>query len=1092
MPKIGDGKSEKLNNALIDAEVRESENCELKLRESFAEKLEEARKRAEARASELDYAESFRIKLRREMSDAATLENEGRKSEEEKEASRQASERREALEFEISEIEERRLKNQALLLNIFAGSKLPAGDEINQNALGEEARGGVDSKTESTDAPKLEENEDKCGGVSQNEAESAPENEENSKQLFTKSARFKLENPYGIKIRIVPTPHHASFNHVLPEIKGESAALYEDSMGDVAEPNAKASQSSDTPEESFEKAPLSPAFVGGAFLGAALAPRVIRYPHFENGGLIDSLDYGEGLALPFEPQILTDADHAAHTYPDLSDADHAAHTYPDFTDADHVAHTYPDLSDADHAAHTYPDLSDADHAAHTYPDFTDADHAAHTYPDLSDADHAAHTYPDLSDADHAAHTYPDLSDADHAVHTYSDLSDADHAAHTYPDLSDADHAAHTYPDLSDADHAAHTYPDLSDADHAAHTYPDLSDADHAAHTYPDLSDADHAAHTYPDLSDADHAAHTYHDLSDVDHAVEEFDTYTDVDHAEADFGIFDDDFDELNPDVYDKLSVFPAAFTNYEDEKAVAAYEAMQIRKGKSEGRFYGYADNANEAGFLTHGDAFFDENATVEYDFSLYSRRELLSYLKGSDKRVRDYEKAISKTHKSMGKLGTEEKTRALIDTVNLNKHIVDHRAMALSAVVASGEKKEKRQRKRLLTDSINDYNAALLDYESRTGESLKRAPLSMVSDIASGKKYTPVPLISYPDEREFIAPDYEESFDFDAAPLLSRREKRREQLRFLKESEREEKRIAKLARKSAKDADRAEKLSAFREKIDRDVTLVKTRNEALLINAESELDYLENSFSASYKEKLLKRRELREKVKRLKKIKKKALKFERSDSERYYSQLLLTAEGLGVTKRRSVDKLDSLLMRLDTLLSERERINEQLIKLYSGDIRGNGGRKINLGVKKIKRRVAKKTARAFRSEMQVLDKRVPLDVKEKLAKSVNKIIDAEILIAVLKYKIRKTKPRGDVRRDMKIKIRENRASIKRYLADYRRFLKRAKQYAEDARGIKFQLAWILSVLAVLVLLTVLYLRFEAPVNAFMRKIFDFVKSCL
>ena len=122
----------------------------------------------------------------------------------------------------------------------------------------------------------------------------------------------------------------------------------------------------------------------------------------------------------------------------------------------------------------------------------------------------------------------------------------------------------------------------------------------------------------------------------------------------------------------------------------------------------------------------------------------------------------------------------------------------------------------------------------------------------------------------------------------------------------------------------------------------------------------------------------------------------------------------------------------------------------------------------------------------MRVLEKRVPLDIKEKLAKSANKIIDAEILVATLKFKIKRTKPRGEVRRDMKRKIRENRSAIKYYLSDYRRFLKRARAYAERSFGIKIQIIWILFALAALVVLVMLYLRFEAPVNAFFGNLFS------
>ncbi len=687
-----------------------------------------------------------------------------------------------------------------------------------------------------------------------------------------------------------------------------------------------------------------------------------------------------------------------------------------------------------------------------------------------------------------------FTDADHAAHTYPDMTDADHVTHTYPDMTDADHAAHTYPDFTDADHVAHTYPDMTDADHAAHTYPDMTDADHVTHTYPDMTDADHVTHTYSDFTDADHVAHTYPDFTDADHAATEFERYTDADHASVDFDGFTDEFSDFPVDYDESAEHYGLISESYEDAKAIAAYEAMHIRRGKMESLFSGYEIYQNENDFSTHAAPLFDEAAVAALDFSVYGRRELLKYLREGDGRVKDFERAVLKTQKSMKKLSVEDKTKALLDTVNLNKHIVDLRAMALYAVVSADFAKEKKYRKRLLTDAINEYNSVLSDYEARTGESFKKASLSLPGEIASGAKYTPIALIAYRGEGEIIIPQYDgEEFSFVYSQKASRREKRREQLRFLREAKREEKRIASfVGRNRKKPSKNGEELLKYREKIERNTEFFKTRSEALRINLESELDYLDYSFNPSYREKERERRAIKEKIRKLKKERKRELKYEKLDSERYYSQLLVSADSLGITKRSKIDKLDSLAMSLDALLSERERINEQLIKLYSGDIRGGGDGKLNQRLRKIKRRAARKTSAVFRSEMRVIGERVPLDIKEKLARCVNKIIDAEMLIATLKYKLRKTKPRGEAKRDMKLKISENRKSIKRYLADYRRFLKKAKHYAVVARSLKFQLAWILLTLAALVTLAVFYLRYEAPVNEFFRKAYLYLKSVL
>ena len=635
------------------------------------------------------------------------------------------------------------------------------------------------------------------------------------------------------------------------------------------------------------------------------------------------------------------------------------------------------------------------------------------------------------------------------------------------------------------------YERFSDVENFDADFENYTDVEHTSPDYATYTDVEHTAPDYATYTDVEHTAPDYARYTDVEHTAPDYTTYTDVDYASPEFDTYSDVTDGSFNAYHDHGDRYTLHSESYEDEKAIAAYEAMRMRRERNELSFSGYDVGESENyNFSTPVYLDFEEKAPDVYDFSAFSDKELSMYLRTSDRRVKDFEKAIAKRGKSMRRLSAEDKTRALLDTVNLNKHIVDHRAMALSAVVAAKANKQKKYRKRLLSDAINEYNSTLSDYEARSGESFPKAKLSLVADIAGGKKYTPLPLISYPDETRLELLEFVSDFDSVTSEYSTKRERNREQLRFLREARREEKRIGKFAdTKTLKTLGAGEKLSIFREKIEREIFMLKTRSDALIINAEARLDYLDYSFSASYKDKKKERCELKRRIRELKRNRKRSLKSARRNSERYYSQLLVSAESLGITKRDKRDKLDSLNMQLDALLSERERINEQLIKLYSGDIRGAGDKKINLKIKKIKKNTARRVFRRFRRDMRVLERRVPLDIKEKLAKSVNKIIDAEVLAAVLKYKIKRTKPIGEVKRDMKTKIRENRAAIKYYLGDYRRFLKRARAYAEREKGIKIQIVWILGFVAVLVALALLYLRFEAPVNEFFYRIFKFMR---
>ena len=640
---------------------------------------------------------------------------------------------------------------------------------------------------------------------------------------------------------------------------------------------------------------------------------------------------------------------------------------------------------------------------------------------------------------------------------------------------------------------------FTDADSAIPDFPSYTDADHTAVDFVAYTDADHTAADFPSYTDVDHTAVDFAAYTDVDHTSTDFGAYTDVEHTAPDFDTYTDAdaHDAQGYDLYASLGEayphdsghYEVHYESYEDEKAVAAYEAMLMRRERSERRFTGYdAGDAESAQFQSPVDIDFDQTALVTYDFSSYNEAELLRYFKSSEKRVRGYERAIGKKRRAMANLTGEDKSRALLDIVNLNKHIADHRAMALVAVIASKNKKHVKARRRMLTDSINEYNSALSDYEARCGESFNKVPLTLVADIAGGGEYKPIPLILYKDEFSELPEAYED-LPFEDGTAATRRERNREKLRIAKEARREEKRIKNLARvNTGLDLDAGEKLSSVGAKIERDVVMLRARFDSLKLDAESRLDYLDYSYSASGKDKNAERKALKSRIRVLKRLKKSALKHERRDSERYYSQLFVNADKLGITGRLKLEKLDSLNMRLDALLSERERINEQLIKLYSGDVNGEGDKKINFKIKKIKRSVARRTSKRFRRDMEVLEKRVPLDIKEKLAKSVNKIIDAEVLSSVLKYKLRHTKPRGEARREMKQKIKVSRASLKYYLSDYRRFLKRARTYAMRVRRVKIQIVWILAILAATVSLIAIYLRFRDPVNVFFYKIFSYL----
>lgn len=473
-------------------------------------------------------------------------------------------------------------------------------------------------------------------------------------------------------------------------------------------------------------------------------------------------------------------------------------------------------------------------------------------------------------------------------------------------------------------------------------------------------------------------------------------------------------------------------------------------------------------------------EEPLRQENFSDYDEKELLAFLRSSEKQVRLYKKELSKIERAQSGLSSEDSLKLIVDKINVSKHVVDERAAALFAISASSGKRYIKYHKKLLLESVLDYNRAIAEYEAETGYSLTPASRSLPNDIVSGIPYSPLPLIRYVEEGE--------PKEINASSGLGitrgeRRELHREQMRIAKEGAREEKRLRKLfgGKSWEKIAAVGINLDDVKLKIERDLLALDSYVDSRITQCETERDFCEYSFSVSYSEKARKIKELKKEIKRLSRSRKRILKYARLDSERYYTALALSSLGATLKSRAKRDKFESLEMRLDLLLNERERVNEQLIKLYTGDLSGKGKKKINAKTVKIQRAAAKKVRRRFKSEMRILEKKIPLDIKEKLVLRVNKIIDSESKAAVLRYKLKKQRVSPEIKREIKREIKDCRASVKRCLVDLRYLMKKAKKYEERITDRKVQVAWIIGVVIALLLCAGAYLIFKTQIHAWL-----------
>ena len=121
----------------------------------------------------------------------------------------------------------------------------------------------------------------------------------------------------------------------------------------------------------------------------------------------------------------------------------------------------------------------------------------------------------------------------------------------------------------------------------------------------------------------------------------------------------------------------------------------------------------------------------------------------------------------------------------------------------------------------------------------------------------------------------------------------------------------------------------------------------------------------------------------------------------------------------------------------------------------------------------------------MRILRERVPLDVKEKLVKLVNELIDRESKIKALRFRRKKLKRGALVRRDLSCEIKASEKSLKQLYRDYKSMLRRAKKYEERLASKRAQAFWIMGVAIALLALLAVCSVFHNEINGFFSAIF-------
>ena len=181
------------------------------------------------------------------------------------------------------------------------------------------------------------------------------------------------------------------------------------------------------------------------------------------------------------------------------------------------------------------------------------------------------------------------------------------------------------------------------------------------------------------------------------------------------------------------------------------------------------------------------------------------------------------------------------------------------------------------------------------------------------------------------------------------------------------------------------------------------------------------------------------------IKKSIKTAKKLEKEATKRYYEVLAKESKSLTILKMaKKQDELSYILTKLENLLKERGELDAELSTLYRGAESVSGG-KIRERAEKKKLKKAKKIRKTLKStDRRVSKMEVPQPLKTKIRFLLNTKIVTEAALTYSKYLLKKLKPQGDARKELKRNIKSAQDSLSRLESSLKRMVNKAEKFVK------------------------------------------------
>ncbi len=209
-----------------------------------------------------------------------------------------------------------------------------------------------------------------------------------------------------------------------------------------------------------------------------------------------------------------------------------------------------------------------------------------------------------------------------------------------------------------------------------------------------------------------------------------------------------------------------------------------------------------------------------------------------------------------------------------------------------------------------------------------------------------------------------------------------------------------------------------------------------------------------------------------KMKRKTKRALSEDKKALMRYYSALASNGDAVGC---KNPQKLESIKRRLEQLLLERDEINDRLCELYRASAFAEPSR-IDRKAGRIKLKYTKMLYKNQRKLARRLEKlHAPIDLKKKIYDLMNKKTEASSDIEKSRYLLKSKNATGAKRRELKLKIKESKRTLRYIDADIKYFCKKAEKHHDRHIDDFIHAAWVIGALFVAVAGCIIWQNYEA-----------------